>query len=245
MIRYFLIVTLLLAGGAACAADNMAGYRAVYEYSPQPAANGQRVRVLGGTQHQEIRRSLPNGAEITLNTRISSLEALDGTSLRFSRQERVNGRLVVSHEGSAELTAPGGSGRVTITRPQARQIDLPAGTLFPQAHTRRQVEQGQNGERLFDALAFSGATDGLERRNSVLLSAQEPCPEDRFPMLSALRSWRITETMFTLDTETTPAFEASARLWANGVVGDMEVRTGEQTMQRRLITLELLPDEGC
>ncbi len=255
MIRGFLIVALLLAGGMACAAD-MVSYRATYEYEPQPAAGGQRLLVMGGTQRQEVRRTcsgwvtnvqaeIRRGDGMTTNSRSSALEALDGTTLRFSRQEWVNGQLTENREGSAELSAPGGGGQATFTRPQARQIDLPAGTLFSQAHTRRQIEQGRDGLRLFDAQVFSGETNGPKRLNSVLLSAQEPRPEGRFPVLSPLRSWRIIETTFTSDTETTPAFEASARLWENGVVGDIEIRFGEQTLWRRLITLELLPDEGC
>ncbi len=259
MLRLAILAAALLFPSVLLAAD-MVSHRAMYEYDPQTSTDGQQPVLLSGMLQIETRRtcagwvtnatsrrhrSLPSGLEVVFDSRTSRLESLDGTSLRFSSQERVNGRVTETREGSARLNAVGGAGQATFTKPAARQMDLPAGTLFPTAHTLRQIEQAQRNERLFDARVFSGDSVEVERLNSILLSAQRPQQMEGFPALSPLTSWRMSETMFSSDTEPTPVFESSARLWANGVVGDLEIRAGGQTIRRRLVTLEILPDEGC
>ncbi len=260
----FFRTTLLAAliGLNTASAAELVSYRATYRLEPADrVTNGQQV-ITGfeGISQIEFRRTCAGwvtngqsrstistavGQSVVSESRTSALESLDGLQLRFSRQERLNGNVVESFEGNARLDAPGGTGYAEFTRPERSRIELPAGTLFPQAHTRAELEHARRGNRVFDAYLFDGGKTRVERLSAILLSAASPQTVERFDVLSALPSWRITESYFASETDTTPRTEISTRFWANGVVGDAELRMEGLSLRQKLISLEILPDEGC
>ncbi len=258
--RTILLMT-VIALSTAGAAD-LVSYRATYQLEPAGGAtNGQQlITGFEGTSQIEFRRTCSGwvtnsqsrntittatGQTLLSEGRGSLLESLDGLQLRFSRQERLNGNVVENMEGSAQLDAAGAVGRAEFTRPARSQVALPAGTLFPIAHTRAELAHAQRRARVFDAYLFDGSKTEVERLSAVLLSAADPQAVANFDALSAHPSWRITESYFESDTATTPRIEISTRFWANGVVGDAETRMGPLSIRQKLISLEILPDEGC
>jgi len=58
--------------------------------------------------------------------------------------------------GRAEMPSSGGAGEAQFARPKAKAFPLPAGTLFPAAHTRLMIESALAGKTQFQSHIFEG-----------------------------------------------------------------------------------------
>src|SRR5262249_39288178 len=145
-----------------------------------------------------------------------------------------NGEVKEEYRGEARLDGPGKGGVANYTVPKGRKIQLPAGTLFPTAHTIALLKHIQAGDTFLWATIFDGFdADGISDVRAVVHKnlATEAAPDGRSPLLSAGPSNRVHLAFFDHSGNSTePDHEQQLRLHMNGVVESMVLDFGDFTV---------------
>ncbi len=121
------------------------------------------------------------------------------------------------------------------TVPQKMDKALPAGTLFPMAHTAAVLEGAEAGKRAFNLPLFDGTDEtGAELSSIVVMGLKKPAPV-KWPALSALPSARVDIAFFALaSTDMLPDYDVSMRYWMNGVADDLRMDFGDFVMDAKM-----------
>lgn len=190
--------------------------------------------------------------DLVLSATFVSWESKDGLRFRFSQRELKNGELDKEVSGEAQLTGKGQGGSVTFTKPSASTLDLPAGALFPTAHTGLLIERAAAGEGFLAAKVFDGTND--DNANDVTAVIGAPLNAEatatatskvKSPLLQR-PSWRVHLAFFPADiTVDKPDFELTMRLLDNGISGDTVLDYGDFAIKAKLDEIESLPKPAC
>jgi hypothetical protein len=260
-------LTLLLGGlgpaAAAGAGERLAPHKAVYSLSlgslqsssPVIEAAGRfefewRDVCDGFAVSQKFRIALlyDDGISVSFGWSLSSWEAKDGRRYRFFIRRFDGSGLTESVSGEAELGADG-SGRAVFQAPEAREIELPAGTLFPTHHTLHVLARAEAGEVPIWTQVFDGSGDeGLFGVSAALSRRLAPSAPARIssPLLDDVPSWRVDLAFFDPDEQDAePEQEQGLRLFANGVVDEMRLDYGDFVLDADLTELIALPAPDC
>ncbi len=147
----------VLLSGAARA--ELASHRAVYRMTQETMKAGGDIAEATGelmlefidacegwTLEQRIALTIVGvgGGEIESITTFTSWESKDGERYRFEQQTRHEGVSIEELSGRAVLTATGG-GRATLTKPEAMDIPLRPGAMFPADHTALLMASAEAG----------------------------------------------------------------------------------------------------
>src|SRR5690606_2465042 len=100
---------------------------------------------------------------------LSSWESKDGRQYRFFIRRFDGNGEVEPVRGEATLNDDG-SGRAVFHEPQAREVTLPRGTLFPTAHTHHVLAQAARGAAPVWTQVFDGSGEGTPFGVSAVLS---------------------------------------------------------------------------
>nr|WP_314074353.1 DUF1849 family protein [uncultured Roseococcus sp.] len=188
-----------------------------------------------------------DGNRIETSSDYSTLEAKDGSSLRFSLTQTTEGAVTSRVAGEATLTPQGG--RAVYSEPANTQEDLPAGTVLPTIHTLRALAAARAGQRLISAPLFDGTSaDGAQDTTTVITGGwAAPQPNPAFPLLATLNSARMRVAFFGRggtgqnDGAGTPDYEVSMRYFENGVADELKMDFGEFVVDGRLGELQPIP----
>ncbi|MGO8919512.1 MAG: EipB family protein [Stellaceae bacterium] len=212
-----------------------------------------------------------------IKSNLVSWEAKDGLRYRFDERRETSGEegrrpndseeeaqgaaapagtSVEEIRGEAKLDGPDKGGTAEFTRPEATTLTLPAGTLFPTAHTLLLIARAQAGDQLITRKLF----DGSDLANAAQVTAfigprlapgatgtsDPPLPK---AALLDRPSWRIRLAFFpaaaAAGTGGLPDYEETIRLLDNGVVGEMLFDYGDYTIRAKLDDIEALPRPSC
>ncbi len=254
----------LLPGLAAAATPVVAPHRAVYTLKLASAADGGAVTQANGklefewadactgwtiSQRTHVRLIASEGQVLEFGWSLSALELKDGSLYRFFIRRFNPGEPPEEVKGVARIPAPGGAGSARFEGPEPRSLDLPAGTLFPGAHSLLLLEAAQRGEVTLGRVVFDGSGDeGIFFVNAAVLEplpAGETVPLES-PLLRGQSSWRVNLAYFGMDeTVSEPEHEQALHLYANGVVDDLILDYGDFALRASLESLEPLPGAGC
>ncbi len=251
-----------VAATAAVPAVEIAPHRALYDLSLLSARRSSSVVDVRGRmmfewadacdgwtvdQRFDLRFLYSGGDEMTMTTSYSTWESKDGLSYRFSVRKLVNGDETEVFRGRAAVDKLGAGGRADYVAPETRQMDLPAGTLFPSMHTVELVRRARAGDHLFLRTVFDGAdADGVTDINAVIGSPTEVAPDGHDPSLFAGPGWPMRLAFFALgDSGNLPEYELNLVLVSTGVAESMEIDYGDFTVRVALNTIEPLDDLGC
>ncbi len=257
--KRFVAALLLLVSPVALAAD-LAPHRAVYSLALDPQRSGD-VTSADGTmalevldtcdgwasrQRMQINVQSREGQAISIVTDYTTWESKDGLRLRYRLRNQTEGAVTQEIIGEARLDSAGGRGVATYTAPEEFTRPLPAGTLFPTAHTRALIAAAQRGQRILSAPLFDGTSeDGALNSTTTLLSSAPARAVALFPALSTLPSWRVSIAFFDDgDDSGTPDSTMAMRYWANGVASEMKIDFGEFGLLGTMGELQILPG-GC
>src|SRR5438105_790526 len=146
------------------------------------------------------------------------------------------------------LSGGGAQAADSVAQPDAKTLKLPAGTLFPSAHTISLIDKAKAGENFISKLIFDGAT----MENSVLVTAVigakiEPDEESakKSPLLNR-PGWRVQLAFFPADQKAEkPDYQLGMVLLDNGVSRDMVIDYGEYSIRAKLDDIEALPKPKC
>jgi hypothetical protein len=256
-----LLIAVLLA--APTAAAEIMPHRALYAMSLNRSQGDAGVTGAGGTmayqwgevcdgwtveQRYRLKMGYSESPDVSISSNFVTWESKDGLRYRFNQKETRNGAEQDEIKGEARLDGPGKGGTATFEKPDGKSLDLPAGTLFPSAHTIMLINKALAGENFVSAHVFDGAT----AENAVLVSAVigakvEPDAEaaKKSPLLNR-PGWRVRLAFFPADPKAEkPDYELSMVLLDNGVSRDMVIDYGEYAIRAKLDDIEALPKPHC
>ncbi len=204
----------------------------------------------GWAVNQRFRIALlyTDGMSVNFGWSLSSWESKDGRRYRFfiRRFDGAGGGETV--RGEAEIGADG-AGEAVFSQPEHRVVALPAGTLFPTAHTSYVLEHAEAGGAPVWTLVFDGSGDeGLFGVSAALSRRLSPEAPSRLPspLLQGVESWQMNMAFYGVDSsDLEPEQEQGLRLYANGVVDEMRLDYGEFLLDADLIEITPLPQPDC
>jgi hypothetical protein len=255
---------LLVLAGSATAVE-VAPHRALYALSLEDAK--PQSRVIGGTgtlgyewgescdgwtieQRYKLSLQYDDDQPVEINSNFVTWESKSGLLYRFNERKSQNGQPDEEIKGTASLKSAGGPGTAMFDKPKAQNFDLPAGTLFPTAHTLMLIHKAQGQENFVSAEVFDGSTfDGATLISAVLgpsLPLSTPLDGDVKSPLLLHQSWNMRLAFFPDSNEdSVPDYALRMRLMANGVSGSMLIDYGDYQIKATLKRIEALPKPAC
>src|SRR5437764_2605829 len=169
------LLAITVAASPALAADRvpMAAHRALYRLTLESVRGGD-VSAATGTSAYEVtdacdgwatrqRLSMTittrDGQDIELVSDYATWESKDGLSMRFRMRQTTDTAVTEQAEGDAKLQSAGGPGTIHYTVPEDKQMPMPAGTVFPMAHTEAIIAAAEAGKRFLAVPIFDGTGD--------------------------------------------------------------------------------------
>lgn len=230
--RAFYTLTLASSrGGDVIAARGTMGYEVI------DACDGWAVR-------QRLSMTLTNaeGQDVQMVSDYATWEAKDGLKFRFHMKQTTDTAVTSQTDGDARLERPGGPGEAHYTVPEDTTKELPAGTLFPMAHTSAILEAAQAGKKFLAIPLFDGTDDsGVEDSSLVVLDYKKP-EANKFPLLSNLPSTRVRLAFFDRSSKSeVPSYQVGMRYWENGVADNLQMDFGDFVMDAKMTELTPLP----
>ncbi len=255
----FFVMALLVAPGLAAAAPvDLVAHRAAYEIrlGEQKDSNSGVVDVSGRVvyglkktcggwimeQDHAMNIHLQNGKAVPDRVQFSSWEADDASRYQYS----------MSSASSAEsgilgnATMGNGGGKAVFQKPESATFALPAGTLFPLAHSRALLAHARNGESQFNATVFEGT--GVEAAK-LLVAFISPLAEGKWRQLDPLLrvpGWTVRMAYFDPASQASePLYEVEADFLENGIAPRWLLDYGSFTVEMNIRKIEALPQSGC
>ncbi|HXQ42960.1 MAG TPA: DUF1849 family protein [Candidatus Udaeobacter sp.] len=250
--------------GGPAFAGVMATHRAVYALALDPLSGGTDLTGVEGimtyewadackgwttAEKADLKLFYQDGHQDGLGWTLNSWEAKDGLSYRFLVRDFTGDKQSSELEGEATLRGPGEPGIAHFTKPTTEAMALPAGTLFPTAHSDTLLRHLAAGDRQFYATVFDGTDDKqLFQISAVLSSTLKPSAEDSrlSPLLAEGPIYRLGLAFYGAHAESsTPDQEQTVDLYANGIIDKLTLDYGDFTVDAVLKTLEAVPSPGC
>jgi len=227
LLAHHALYTLTLAsakGGDVVAARGTMGYEVT------DACDGWAVR-------QRLRMTIRNaeGQDIEMASDYATWEAKNGLKFRYHVRQMTDTAVTSQTDGDATLQKTGGPGEAHYTSPSDTTSVLPAGTLFPMAHTAAIIAAAREKKRFLALPLFDGTDEnGVEDSFIVILNWNQPAAT-KWPVLSALPSTRVRLAFFDHQpTSITPTYEVGMRYWENGVADEMLMDFGDFVMSAKM-----------
>jgi hypothetical protein len=260
--------SLMVAACVACVAvpagaAEIAPHRALYTMELASAKTDSGVAAASGTmayqwgetcdgwtieQRYKLTMGYSESEDVKILSNFVTWESKDGLRYRYNQRETHNGKPEEEIRGEATLQAAGKPGTAVFEKPKAQTMTLPAGTLFPSAHTMLLIDQAKAGTNFLSKQVFDGAT----QENAVLVSAVigpkvEPDAEaGKLSPLLQRPGWRMRLAFFPADPKAEkPDYELGMLLLDNGVSKDMLIDYGDYAIKATLKTIEALPKPNC
>lgn len=189
-----------------------------------------------------------------ISSRYSTWEAKDGLTYTFEVETSRGGRRTERFSGSAELDPETHAGAALYDEPRGLEIALPAGALFPAAHTEQLIDRAAEGDRFWPAFVF----DGANADQPLLINAAFGRHLDATPVseaqlasggqvdLTAEPGWQVQMAFFP-DTSTSdePDYEINMDLLDNGVARTMQLDYGDFVIDAELRDIEPTTAPEC
>ncbi len=239
-------------------ASDLVGHRALYTLSLETArgdiigASGTMgYEVIDACDAWAIRQRLTitvtsrDGTDIDLAADYTTWESKDGLQLRFRMRQTTEDAVVSELAGTASLERTGGPGRAVYSLPPDTVRELPAGTLFPTAHTEALLAVARAGMRFYAVPLFDGTSaEGVNDSTAAIAGWSPPAPS-AWPGLTPLSSTRVRLAFFERDAgKQQPEYEVGMRYWENGVADQLVMDFGDYVLAGKLTELTL-PKSGC
>ena len=220
-------------------AGDIVGATGTMSYEVQDACDGWAVQ-----QRLDMTITNHDGQDIQMVSDYATWEAKSGLKLRFRMRQTTDTAVTEQTSGEAVLNGAGQAGEIHYAEPADNIMKLPAGTLFPMAHTAHLIEGAEEGQKFMTIPLFDGTSSTGGQDTSVIVTAWGGPAPAPYPELAKLPSGRVHVAFFDHGS-TMPDYEVSMRYWENGVANDLEMNFGDFTMDGKLSTFELPPVHHC
>lgn len=194
-----------------------------------------------GHQRLAFTTMAAEGNRTPFDFKFTSWEAYDALRFRFTIENMIGGAVESRYEGEAQLDGEGGTGRAFFQIPERRQVDLPAGTMFPVKHMQLLLAVAEAGGSLRSDRVFDGS--GFDALSEVTTQIGA----DRQPDDPARGQWPLSMAYFRYAQpfEALPDFEVEMDLNDTGVMSTVRLNYGEFVLRGSLIQVEVLPAPLC
>jgi EipB-like len=194
------------------------------------------------TTQRFIADMLDSGGEVSRTDYIvTAWESKDGRTMRFDTTDSDSGRKPERQKGNAVMGDAGG--QVALSIPAGKHFALPAGTIFPTAHTIAIIEAARAGERSLKREVFQGGDETDLYTAIVTIGPQTAGKTQRADpkgLLKHVVAWPVLVSYFGDPNAETPDYEVASLLYANGVIGSMKLIYRHFTLNAELVKLEPL-----
>jgi hypothetical protein len=245
---------------------HFAPHRALYTMKMGAAKNGSAVSDVSGRmtfewsdvcdgwaiqQRMQLHFVYTDGDEQDLVSTELTWEAKNGKRYNFNIRRATNGQETERYRGKA-VQNPDGTVSVSYSAPEGKTLDLPAGTLFPTAHTELILRKAAVNDNFFSRRVFDGSDEDGSSDISAFISPQRPDAKDsgkteakKNPLL-ADPAWPVHMAFFKIGTETgEPDYEMDMNLVPNGVVKTMKIDYGDFSVIGTLEEAQALHSANC
>lgn len=243
----------------------VAPHRAIYDMTLTSVKNGSNIIGVSGKmlfewgdvcdgwavqQHLKLHFTYSEGDESDVTSTELTWESKDGKHYTFNIRRVSDGKETERFVGKASLNDQGGT--VTYTVPEKKEASLPAGSLFPSAHTELILEKAMTGEKIFSRRVFDGSDDDGSDDVSVFINPPEAHWQEtdlnaklKSNPLLAGPAWPVRMAFFKINTETgEPDYEMNLNLLSNGIAQKMMIDYGDFSVTGTLTDVEPMPS-GC
>ena len=200
------------------------------------------------TGHFTITAQLQNGRTFQFESDISNSEARDGTLLTFDHKTHMNGRAVAPMRGVASRPRPGAAGRVRLSLPEYRTVDLPGEALFPVASFLWTRSRVKNGARTMNYVLYDGSGPEPIRVFELLTGTPKPLspPPSGDAELLRVPSWRTIGSFHRYtSTAAEPTATITQNIHDNGVGSSITFDIALAVVQLKLRAIRKLPEPAC
>ena len=254
----------LAPGAHAAGPVPMAAHRASYNLVMDTSRGGDVTNAAGTMQYeltdacegwatrQRLALTLTNrdGQDIESVADYATFESKDGLSMRFRMRQTMDSAVTEQVEGTATLDAQGGPGTIHYTQPEDKTMPLPAGTVFPMAHTEAIIAAAGAGKHFIALPIFDGTGDrGVQDSSVAIASWGQPAgAAAAYPALADLASGRVRIAFFDREKAAgakekvagSPDYEVGMKYWANGVSDDLMMDFTDFVMRGKMAEFTLL-----
>jgi hypothetical protein len=199
-------------------------------------------------QRYRLRMRYAESRDVDIASAFVTWESKDGLHYRFNQRQRRNGQPDQEIRGEATLAGPGKPGVAVFVKPQAHELKLAPGVLFPSAHTILLIDEAKAGARFLTRQVFDGATDENAVQVSAVIGAKAALgpPSAKRDRLLERPGWRVRLAFFPEDQNAEePDYELGMSLLDNGVSTDMVIDYGDYAIRASLDDIEALPKPHC
>jgi hypothetical protein len=234
----------------------LAAHRAIYSLTLNTSRGGDIVGATGTMGYevidacdgwavrQRLAMTITNtdGQDIQMVSDYATWESKDGLKFRFHMKQTTDQAVTSQTDGDATLERTGGPGQVHYTVPEDTIKKLPAGTLFPMAHTSAILAAAEAGKRFLALPLFDGTDDsGVEDSSIVILDWKQPTA-NKYSFLAGLPSTRVRLAFFEhSSTSEVPTYQVGMRYWDNGVADNLQMDFGDFVMDAKITELTPQP----
>ena len=211
---------------------NVSAVRGTMAYEVTDACDGWAVR-----QRLDMTLSSRDGQDVQMVSDYLTWESKDGTKLRFHMKQTTDTAVTEQVEGSASIPAPGSAGEIHYTLPKDTTMAIPAGTLFPMAHTAAIITAAEAGKKFLTLPLFDGTGADGAQNTSIFISNWGGPSAAPYPALAELPSGRVRVAFFPRTEQAQqPDYEVGMRYWSNGVADDLNMDFSDFVVNGKLAT---------
>lgn len=241
-------------------------HRAIYDMTLASVKNGSNITGVSGRmlfewadacdgwavqQHLRLHFTYAEGDESDVSSTEVTWESKDGKRYNFNVRRVSDGKETDLYRGKAVMGEKGG--KVVYSAPAGKVAKLPAGTIFPSAHTIMILQKANAGEKIFSRRVFDGSDDVGSDDISVFIDPQvaswQTADLDQKLKDNAVLDqplWPVRMAFFKPDTETgEPDYEMNLNLLNNGIARTMTIDYDDFSVTGTLTDIEALPLSGC
>ena len=240
-------------------------HRAVYDLSLAEAEDRSGISGIYGRMVYEMNGSACDGYTVNFRfvTRIdtedfsrvtdqqtTTYEDLEAGTFEFVNRSFVDDALDRETRGEARQTEDAIA--VRIEAPEAMSLDLDQ-ALFPTDHMLELIDKAEAGERFYQSHIYDGSDEGdkVMLTTTVIGDRAAPAQADEEAKeagpFAGDAAWPVTIAYFneTENSDATPEYQISFKLYDNGVTRDLEMDYGNFVLQGTLSGLEVFEVKEC
>lgn len=195
-------------------------------YEVTDACDGWAVR-------QRLRMTITNadGQDIEMASDYATWESKDGLRFRYHMRQTTDTAVTSQTDGEASLEKVGGRGQAKYNSPHDTTSALPAGTVFPMAHTAAIIAAARDKKHFLSLPLFDGTDENGVEDSFIVMLDWKPPMTGKWPLLATLPSTKVHIAFFDHGpAAVTPTYEVTMRYWENGVADAMKMNFGDFLM---------------
>jgi len=248
-------------------------HKALYAVKLQHAKSGSQIANIEGHMYYEwnydctawsskhrfnVLYEYTDSPAMRITSDFSNFEAFDGATLDYNVQRKQNGQQYEEIRGHA-AAFHNAEGEAVYNQPKGLTQTLPAGTLYPMAHTIKVVEKAKAGKTFMNAVVFDGSDDkgpveinafiGKSVKGDAGFEDMKDNPAFDYAMLGGAAN-QVQLAFFPQDaSEEQSDYEMNLTMHHNSIISDMVIDYDDFSVSQNLIAIEKIKadtiDNGC